>query len=148
MVLGGGPPQALPGDGISFTQTFHHGYLGGIFGTVVRAGALSSMMPMLTLDLQFDYALVNGANEDLHLLRAGDRVTVENTRGHAWHCSASAVMRVRDCLRARIEGDFVRTLTDGSHRLTNSLFSLDFSFDGSRVWSDQATVSGTLEWRF
>jgi len=44
-------------------------------------------------------------------------------------------------LSARVEADFKRLLTDGDHQLRNNFFSLNFSFDGSRVWSDQASIS-------
>lgn len=144
----GGSPQALPGDGIGFKQTFYHAYVGGMLGTVVRTGGPFSTLPTVMLDFQFDYALVKGANEDLHLLREGDRVTMEKTTGHAWHCSIGAMLLVRQSLSARIEVDFIRTLTHGSHRMVNSLFNIDFSFDGARVWSDQASIAALAEWRF
>lgn len=144
--LGGGA-QDLPGDGIDFRQTFYHAYLGGLFGAVFQGGCFSATPPLM-LDVQFDYALVTASNEDVHLLRAGDRVTNENTRGHAWHCSVSASIPVRCNLMARVEADFIRILTEGSHRMTNSLFNIDFSFDGAKVWSDQASVTAMAEWRF
>jgi hypothetical protein len=105
------------------------------------------LMPVL-VDLQFDYALVTAKNEDLHLLRSGDRVTEENTRGHCWHLALGVKTLVRNTLTARIEADFKRLLTNGSHRLTNPLFDLDFSFNGSQVWSDQASISAVGELSF
>jgi hypothetical protein len=100
------------------------------------------------LDLQLDYGLVTAANEDLHLLRTGDRVTKENTRGHCWHVSANAGFILRDSIKTRIEADFKRLLTNGSHRLINHPFEIDFSFDGAHVWSDQASISAVGEFSF
>jgi outer membrane protease len=134
-------PADLPGDGINFKQTFWHWYLGACFRTNFSPLiALGAWWPV-TMDVQLDYGLVTAQNEDQHLLRAGDRVTEEKTRGHCWHLSVGLDILARDSFRAGIEMDFKRLLTDGSHRLTNPLFSIDFSFDGSRVWSDQASVS-------
>ena len=138
----------LPGDGIDFRQVFYHYYFGGIFRTDLNAGRFSPFLPSVRLDLQLDYGLVTAANEDLHLLRTGDRVTKENTRGHCWHVSANAGFILRNSIKARIEADFKRLLTNGSHRLINYPFEIDFSFDGAHVWSDQASISAVGEFSF
>jgi hypothetical protein len=97
------------------------------------------------LDFQFDYALVRGTNQDLHLLREGTRVTEQITNGHCWHLFTGLSFISSGRLATRIELDLKRTLTHGGHLLTNSMFDLNFSFDGSRVWSDQLSVSGMFE---
>ena len=58
---------------------------------------------------------------------------------------ASLGVLSRDRLNTRIEFDLKRVLTHGGHLLTNSLFDINFSFDGSRVWSDQVSLSGVIE---
>jgi outer membrane protease len=138
----------LPGDGIEFMQIFSHYYVGAIFKPGVAPGEYWSSLRGVRLVAQIDYALVNAVNEDLHLLRAGERITRENTKGHCWHASLSASLAITNQLRARLDGDFKRIFTTGDHRLINNLFSVDFSFDGSRVWSDQASVSATAELAF
>ena len=136
-----GDVMELPGDGIDFRQTFNHVYFGGVFNGGVDLSPVLRMFPTLDLELEVDYGLVRAKNEDLHLLRVGDRVTTENTSGHCWHFYLSMEFFRRGTLSARIEGDFKRLLTDGDHNLSNSLFQLNFSFDGSQVWSDQASIA-------
>jgi hypothetical protein len=131
----------LPGDGINFKQIFNHVYFGGVIIATFKAGKIIYDLPQVDLECQVDYALISAKNEDSHLLRAGDRLTAENTRGHCWHVLVSMGLMRRGVLSARIEADFKRLMTDGDHQLSNNLFNLNFSFDGSRVWSDQASVS-------
>ena len=138
----------LPGDGIDFKQTFYHYYVGAALHTNLNLSDILGIRGPVVADVQGDYALVTARNEDLHLLRIGDRVTEENTRGHCWHLAVGLSILIGDRLTARIQGDFKRLLTDGAHRLTNPLFDLDFSFDGSRVWSDLASISGVAQISF
>lgn len=147
MDLAGGLME-LPGDGIDFKQTFRHIYFGVAMQGVVRMGTLVDWIPPIPFSIDFDYGLVTAVNEDLHLLRMGERVTMENTRGHCWHIALTAGCSLRNLVQARVEVDFKRILTTGSHNLTNPLFSIDFSFSGSRVWSEQIAVTGTIELPF
>jgi outer membrane protease len=131
----------LPGDGIEFKQSFEHWYVGGICSSSIDLSALSGAFPSVRFEFQADYAFVRAKNEDLHLLRVGDHITSDSTRGHCWHLAVGLDLLVSQYMAARLCGDFKRILTDGSHRLTNSLIPIDFSFDGSHVWSDQASIS-------
>ncbi len=140
VVLGSGAVD-LPGDGIDFRQIFNHLYFGGVFNTSLDLGNILNNFPRVDLECQLDYALVSARNEDLHLLRKGERVTAENTTGHCWHFLVSMGLFRAGSLSARVEADFKRLLTDGDHQLRNNFFSLNFSFDGSKVWSDQASIS-------
>lgn len=135
----------LPGDGIDFRQTFQHTYIGGVASTRIGRLPLFGTVPEMRVEAQFDYAFVNAVNEDLHLLREGERITRENTRGHCWHLALSARLRISETVAIRVDGDFQRIMTTGDHTLTNRAFGLDFSFDGSRVWSDQMSLSATAE---
>jgi hypothetical protein len=141
-------PLPLVGDGIDFTQNFYHVYFGVNGRGTFDPSRFSSMLPQMSLEIQVDYAFVNAKNEDLHLLREGNRITTENTRGHCWHGFVSAQFLTLWDMRTVVQFDFQRSLTHGDHRLTNSLFNLDFSFDGSRVWSDLASISVTGEFKF
>jgi hypothetical protein len=136
----------LPGDGIGFSQKFNHFYFGALLSTVFYLGGCNTSK--VTCDLQGDYALINARNEDLHLLREGNRVTTETTRGHCWHFGASATLADSGPFSAKIEADFKRLMTCGNHELTNDMFSFRFSFDGSTVWSDQAAVTAVGVLRF
>ncbi len=144
----GGEVADLPGDGIEFKQSFSHYYLGGICNTRINLAYTTARLPDVDFSCQIDYAFVSAGNEDLHLLRTGERITKEKTKGHCWHVCLRAVGRVSNWVWVGLEGDFKRLLTNGSHQLTNSLFQVDFSFGGSRVWSDQATISLFAEMKF
>ena len=135
-----GSSFALPGDGIDFKQRFDHYYFGAICSTNLRLPVFSDIFPRANMELKFDYAVVRAKNEDLHLLRQGNHVTADTTKGHCWHLAAGLDFFAADYLRARVYGDFKRVLTDGSHNLSNGLFALDFSWDGSHVWSDQTSI--------
>jgi len=146
-VLGGGVGD-LPGDGIDFKQIFNHLYFGGVFNTSLDLSYILGNFPRVDLECQIDYALVSARNEDLHLLRTGERVTSENTAGHCWHFLMRMGFFRRGPLSARVEADFKRLITTGDHQLRNNLFNLDFSFNGSKVWSDQASISALGEIAF
>jgi hypothetical protein len=143
-----GTVTELPGNGIDFQQVYHHFYLGGLFATSLGGGGYFGCPSTIQLTVQGDVAAINGRNEDKHLLRDGDRVTVERTRGYCWHVALGANLDVRNLLRLKLEGDFKRVVTTGSHNLTNGTYDIDFSFEGARVWSDQATLSAMGELRF
>jgi len=138
----------LPGDGIDFRQTFYHTYVGGVASTSIRRVPLFGAVPEMRVEARFDYGFVTAANEDLHLLRQGERITRENTRGHCWHLALTARLRMCERVALRLDGDFQRIMTTGDHALTNRAFGIDFSFDGSRVWSDQMSLSATAEFPF
>ncbi len=136
---------ALEGDGIDFKQSFHHVYFGGALDGDISPGRIFGLLPRVGWRIQIDYALVNARNEDLHLLRLGERITTENTWGHCWHAGADVTLVARNMFRAGLSGDFKRIVTHGDHRLSNHVFGVDFSFDGSKVWSDQSSLSAFLE---
>jgi hypothetical protein len=143
-----GDSGELKGDGIDFTQVFYHYYCGVNARTGFDPSRFVSSLPRVIFEVQVDYGLVTAKNQDLHLLREGDRVTTQNTRGHCWHGFVSMEFLALEDMRTLVEVDFKRSATNGSHRLLNGLFDIDFSFDGSRVWSDLASISVTGELRF
>ncbi len=136
---------ALPGEGIEFDQTFYQYYLGALINTKVNTAGIFRSLPTTDLTVTLDYAVVTAKNQDLHLLREGERITNENTSGHCWHAEATASLMIRQNIKALIDVDFKRIITNGGHQLTNSFFSVDFSFSGSRVWSDQLSVAASAE---
>jgi hypothetical protein len=138
----------LPGDGIDFRQTFYHYYVGGTLNAAVRRLDTAGSRAEINVACQVDYAVITARNEDLHLLRTGDRITTERTAGHCWHACLRVLFAGNETIRGGVEADFKRLLTDGSHQLSNSIFNIDFSFTGSKVWSDQATVSAFAQLKF
>jgi hypothetical protein len=136
----------LPGDGIDFSQTYSHYFLG--LRSNIDAGQLVHVTG-LNLLLQADWAYVEGHNEDHHLLRAGNRFTYEDTAGQAWHVSAALKKTLYKKLLLGVEADYLWINTTGSHRLVNDVLGVDVSFsNGVKVWSEQASVSVFLEYRF
>ncbi|MGO8878551.1 MAG: omptin family outer membrane protease [Desulfomonilaceae bacterium] len=135
----------LPGEGIEFDQTFYQYYLGALINTKVNTSGIFRSLPTTDLTVTLDYALVLAKNQDLHLLREGERITNESTSGHCWHAEATASFLIRQNIKGLIDLDFKRIITNGGHQLTNSFFSVDFSFDGSRVWSDQLSIAASAE---
>ncbi|MCF8146735.1 MAG: omptin family outer membrane protease [Deltaproteobacteria bacterium] len=142
----GEPPMPLPGDGIRFTQTYRQYFIGlkGDFDLTAYAP-----LHRFNLALQADWAYVQGENEDLHLLRAGQRFTFENTCGQAWHGLLGLKAGLFKNLTLGLELDFLWLSTTGSHRLQNDAFDIDFTFHhGVEVWSRQTSLSLSLEYVF
>lgn len=138
----------LPGDGIDFEQTFYHWYIGALFSTRINTSGILSSIPETSLTCQVDYALTTAKNEDLHLLRAGERVTRDNTGGHCWHLNAMFGIKMRHNMKAVFDVDFKRMITHGDHELSNTAYNVYFSFSGARVWSDQFSLTGLVEFNF
>ncbi len=138
----------LPGDGIDFKQTFYQWYIGGLFSTNVNTSGVWRQIPQANLKLQADYALSRAKNEDLHLLRRGERITRDNTDGHCWHFNAAMAVDMRRNMKAKLDVDFKRIITHGDHELSNSFYNVYFSFTGAKVWSDLFSLTGLLEFTF
>jgi hypothetical protein len=139
---------ALPGDGIEFEQAFYHIYVGVDCFLEINGSRLMSALPRGQLEVQADYAAVVATNEDLHLLRLGERVTREKSSGHCWHLGLKAFCWRMSDFRLGFEGDFKRVITTGSHNLTNGPLRIDFSFGGSKIWSDQAWIGVIAQTKF
>ncbi len=146
--LADGHSVDLPGDGIDFEQTFYHWYIGGTWSTALNTSGLWRSLPSMDLTCQVDYALLTAKNQDLHLLRLGERITRDYTSGHCWHLNATVAMNMRHNLKARVDVDFKRLVTHGDHELSNSVYDIYFSFSGAKVWSDQFSLTGLVEFNF
>jgi hypothetical protein len=131
----------LPGDGIDFKQTFQHFYFGGSASGTLNLQRLTTWLSQLDLECQLDYGIAAGHNEDLHLLRSGERITLQLTDGHCWHLVLRAGVFSTASALLGFEAGFTRFMTNGSHALTNRVLNIDFSFGGSKVWSDLAYLS-------
>ena len=141
------PAQSLPGDGIYFEQTYWHYFLG--VRSVYDIGKHIKEAARWKLLMQLDWAYVDGNNVDHHLLRSGNRLTYEKTRGDAWHALLGMKVGLTDSINANFIADYLRIKTTGSHRLINSAYDIDFSFDsGVMVWSEQMSITMNLEYMF
>jgi len=145
-LTGGAPDDLLPSNTIRFKQTYWQYFIGVRSG--IDAGQYIGIED-LKLTAQFDIAYVEGANEDKHLLRPGNRFTCEDTYGHAWHASIGLKKGLSRNLFLGVDLDYLRISTTGSHRLLNRPFGIDMSWgDGVKVWSAQKSISLSLEYRF
>jgi outer membrane protease len=138
----------LPGDGILFKQQYSQWYVGAAASFRIMSPTIAGLGSDVTVTVFADYGYVRAINEDNHLLRIGDRTTMDDTDGTCRHVRVKAGARLADNLFASVDFDFQRIVSHGSHRLSNNLFDLDFSFSGAKVWSDQASVGATAEVRF
>ncbi len=126
------------GNVLAFNQQYYAGYFGGQLRTSLALGRL----PALRLTLQGDWACTEGYNVDHHLIREGDRYTIEKTYGGAWHAGLTAEMPLRTRLSLGCQIDYLAISTTGSHRLLNAPFDVDQSWThGVRAWSDQTWLT-------
>ncbi len=140
------PPTPLPGDGISFEQTYRRYFAGLKAGFDLGKPFHLNSLNLLT---QFDWAYITATNEDYHLLRGGKRITNDTTTGDAWHAMMTLKVGLTSCFNANIGAEYLRIATTGTHRLINESYGLDVSFDhGVKVWSEQVNVSMSLEYLF
>ena len=85
---------------------------------------------------------------DIDVVTTERRITTEDTIGHCWHVGITAALFRSNSLTLSVQGDFQRIVTHGDHELSNSLFDIYFSFGGSRVWSDLASIGAIARMPF
>lgn len=140
------PPTLLPGNGISFEQTYWQFFAG--FKTGFDLGR-PFRLSRLNLNMQFDWAYVYADNEDYHILKPGHRLTYDTTTGNAWHTSVNLKIGLTQNLNANIGAEYLYIKSTGTHRLLNEPFGIDFKFShGVKVWSEQKSVTLGLEYTF
>jgi hypothetical protein len=140
------PPDPLPGDGISFEQTYWLYFVGFKAAFDLGKPLRLSGLKLLT---QVDWAYVDAYNEDYHLLREGRRMTYDITAGYAWHALAHLKIGLTQNLNAMVGAEYLYITTTGSHRLVNEPLGVDFRWgNGVRVWSEQISMMMGLEYSF
>jgi len=140
----GAAPIYLPGAGIEFSEHYYHWYGGGIIRWATDLGDLYGPLrtAQLGIRLQGDYGYVKGSGVDFHILRApGPRITFEQTTGHSWHVNATVDFRVTSAVALGVEGDYIGIWTVGTHQWTEP--GTNWTWDGSKVWSEQKYVAVT-----
>jgi hypothetical protein len=131
-------PYRYAGDVIGFNQQYYSYYLGGQLRSDLAIGSL----PPIHLTFQGDWAYTEGNNVDHHLIREGDRFTVENTYGDTWHIGLTAEAPVRKWISLGCQVDYLQTTTTGSHRLINEPLGWDESWTyGVRAWAAQTWLT-------
>jgi hypothetical protein len=128
------PADPYPGNAIAFRQRYTQYFVG------LKS---SYALPFATLSGQLDWAYVDAANKDHHLLR-GARYTYEATQGDAVHFSLGLQRELARNVIAGIRADHMRIRTTGTHRWVDSGADETWSH-GVRVWSAQTSVSVDLE---
>ena len=109
------PAYYVPGDVITFNQQYFITYLGGQLRTKVECAAL----PPALLTFQGDWGYTSADNVDHHLLRDGDRFTMETTTGGAWHVGLTAEVLLSKRFSLGFQLDHMDISTKGKHRLVN-----------------------------
>ncbi|NLS94118.1 MAG: hypothetical protein GXX96_18315 [Planctomycetaceae bacterium] len=131
-------------DVITFNQQYYVGY----FGTQFRRTALLGPIPIDTV-FQVDGGPVAGYNVDHHLLREGDRYTMEETRGGMWHVGFMAEAHLPRRFSVGFQADYMQICTTGTHRLLNEPLDVDLRWNnGVVVKSEQTTLTGFVRYRF
>ena len=138
--------EPYPGDAIRFNQTYWQYYLGARMAYDLGRQV---DLPGLKLTSQLDWAYVTGDNTDHHLLRAGRRMTYEDTRGSAWHAIVGLTAPLAKDVNLGVSFEYLRIESTGTHRWTDSLANGDLSWDhGVKVWSEQKSVNLNLQYLF
>jgi hypothetical protein len=134
---------ALHGDTISFLQDWYQYFVGARLG---YTWAKPPLLHHVKFNSQADWSHVTGNNTDKHLLR-GNRVTREDTTGHAWHVTLGVMLGLTEHLEAGVEGEYLNIETTGKHKWREMSQGLDWSH-GVRVWSEQSSLSVKLAYHF
>jgi len=131
---------------IRFKQTYWQYFIGVRSG--IDVGKYLGVSD-LKLTTQLDWAYVEGSNEDKHMLREPDRFTYEDTYGHAWHASIGLKKGLSKNLFLSMDFDYLQIDTTGSHRWSVHSEGIDQSWgNGVKVWSEQKSISLSLEYQF
>lgn len=140
------PPYTYEGDVITFNQEYFTGYLGG----QLRGRLETWILPPIALKLQGDWGYTGAYNTDHHLLRSGDRYTMETTHGDCWHVALTAeAYYCHDRLVIGFQVDHLQTNTTGTHRWLNVPENTDEVWDnGVSVWSRQTWLTAFIRTRF
>ena len=133
------PPDLYPGDILTFDQQYYMGYLGGQFRTRLRT---------VRLTFQADWGYTWANNIDHHLLREGNRYTMDNTQGNSWHIAFTAEVPLSPIVSGGFQVDHMQIRTTGTHHLLNLPSGEDSTWDnGVSVSSNQTSIMAFLRFR-
>ena len=141
------PPvgTVFPGNGITFNQQFYVGY----FGAQLRRTLEITNLRPIDMTLQVDGGPAWGYNVDHHLLRSGDRFTMDTTQGGALHLALIGETALNCNWSVGLEFEYLEIRTTGTHQLVNvPLNQYDSTSNGVMVRSDQTSVTAFLRASF
>ena len=131
-------PFDFQGDALTFNQQYYTGYI----GAQLRKCIERQCRPPIDLVFQFDWGATAGYNIDHHLIRAGDRFTMDSTGGDTVHLGLCADFPVTCRFSWGLKADYLRIRTTGSHRLVNAPLGQDETWDnGVLVKSEQTDLT-------
>ncbi len=130
------PPDTVQGDVLTFNQQYYVGYA----GVQLRGRLEPSFLPPLVWTVQGDWGYTEAYNTDHHLLRSGDRYTMERTHGDCWHAALTVEALLTNRIGLGVQADHLQIRTTGVHRWFNEPFGVDES------WSDGVFVSSRQTW--
>ncbi len=138
-------PQYDGVDVITFNQQYYQLYLGGQIRRTVCCMGMS-----IDLTFQGDWAATWGYNIDHHLLRAGgDRFTMENTGGDAYHLGLTAETTLIGRFSLGLQVDHMQIRTTGTHRMDWQSQGYDITWtNGVLVKSRQTSFTAFLRASF
>ncbi len=138
------PPYTFAGDVLTLNQQYYMGYVGGQLRSKLELGWL----PPIALKFQGDWGGTGAYNVDHHLLREGDRYTMECTQGGAVHLGLTVEALVHRHLSLGVQADYLEIRTHGTHRLLNVPEDVDETWDnGVSVSSDQTWLTAFVKLR-
>lgn len=138
-------PDFYPGDVLSFNQQYYLTYLGGQLRSMLDLGVL----PPINISFQTDWANVQAYNVDHHLLREGDRYTMDRTQGNSWHLGLTSEMPVTRRINIGFSADYLQIYTTGRHHHLNIPEDENWTWtNGVRVKSDQTWLTAFAGLRF
>jgi hypothetical protein len=134
-------PYTYGGDVIAFHQQYYLTYLGGQLRSLLNL----AVIPPIALTFQVDWANAQAYNVDHHLLREGDRYTMERTHGDSWHLALTAEAPIANRITLGCQVDYLQIRTHGLHHHLNIPEHEDWTWDnGVRVWSNQTWLTAFL----
>jgi hypothetical protein len=137
-------PYTYAGDVISFDQQYWLSYLGG----QLRGALNVPVGPPIHWTVQLDWANAQAYNIDHHLLRTGDRYTMERTHGGAWHLALATETFLTPHLSVGLQADYLGIETHGTHHWLNIPEGDDETWtNGVHVWSQQTSLTAFVGFR-
>ena len=131
-------PYVYTGDVIDFKQDYYSPFVGVQLRTMLDYW----LLPRTQLTLEGDWGYVAARNIDHHLIREGDRYTIETTSGSAGHIGFTSEFLISNHLSLGLDIDYLQIRTAGTHRWVNVPMGIDETWDhGVRVWSDQTWLT-------
>jgi hypothetical protein len=137
-------PAFYAGDVLTFNQQYYIGYVGG----QIRSTLVFPWIPSIDITFQGDWGAVGANNVDHHLIREGDRYTMENTCGDSFHLGLTAEVPIKKYLSMGLQADYLQIQTHGTHRLYNEPEDTNEAWSyGVRAWSEQTWFTAFVRLR-